>query len=65
MPQFPPGYRPRLDAALERAAGYRGLFLCGGATGAVGLPDCIASAEHAAELARTVGTVGDVSLSRP
>jgi oxygen-dependent protoporphyrinogen oxidase len=55
MPQFPPGYRPRLEGALARAARQRGLFLCGGATGAVGLPDCIASAECAAERAVELG----------
>ena len=57
MPQYPVGYRSRLNSILERAKRYPGLFFSGAVVGAVGLPDCIASGERVAaealELART------------
>ena len=48
MPQYPVGYRTVMQAIVERARHHRGLSLCGGVLGAVGLPDCVASAEAAA-----------------
>jgi len=51
MPQFPVGDAERLARLDERLAGHPGLLLCGGAVGAVGLPDCIASGERAARAA--------------
>ena len=38
-----------LDTREHLAAGLPGLALCGSAAGTIGLPDCIESAEHAAE----------------
>ncbi len=48
MPQYPVGYRAVMQAIVERARRHPGLALCGGVLGAVGLPDCIATAEAAA-----------------
>jgi oxygen-dependent protoporphyrinogen oxidase len=51
MPQFAVGYRSRMKAMVERARRHPGLALAGGVMGAIGLPDCIASGEAAAESA--------------
>ncbi len=48
MPQYPVGYRTVMQAIVERSRRHPGLALCGGVLGAVGLPDCVASAEAAA-----------------
>jgi oxygen-dependent protoporphyrinogen oxidase len=58
MPQYVLGHPDRLeqiDGALEE---HPGLALAGAAYRGVGIPDCIASGEHAAEsLARTLARV--------
>jgi oxygen-dependent protoporphyrinogen oxidase len=51
MPQFAVGYRARMTAMAERARRHPGLALAGGVMGAIGLPDCIASGQAAAESA--------------
>lgn len=49
MPQYPVGY-PRTAQEIERRRGqHRGLYLCGAATGAFGLPDCVATGERVAQ----------------
>jgi oxygen-dependent protoporphyrinogen oxidase len=48
MPQFEVGWPGRLHALRRRLAAFPGLFLAGSASGAFGLPDCIASGEEAA-----------------
>ena len=48
MPQYDVGFRVRLDALRERERRLPGLFLAGGAVGALGIPDCVASGERAA-----------------
>ena len=47
MPQFEVGDSDRQKDMAERLASHRGLFVCGTAVGAFGLPDCIASGESA------------------
>ena len=47
MPQYPVGFRRRLETLQRLVEDRSGLFLCGGAVGAVGIPDCVASAEEA------------------
>jgi protoporphyrinogen/coproporphyrinogen III oxidase len=51
MPQFPVGYRATIELLVDRSARHPGLVLCGGALGAVGLPDCIASGRSAGDAA--------------
>jgi len=51
MPQFPVGYGRQvasIGSGLER---HPGLYVCGGALGTFGLPDCIRSGEEAGERA--------------
>ena len=48
MPQYPVGYRSVMQTIVERVRRHPGLALSGGVLGAVGLPDCIATAEAAA-----------------
>ncbi len=48
MPQFDVGDRRRIDCIAERLGSLPGLFVAGGVSGAVGIPDCIESGEHAA-----------------
>ncbi len=49
MPQYEVGHAERQEELIDRLALHPGLFLCGTAVGAVGLPDCIASGERAGE----------------
>ena len=51
MPQFVVGHPARQAQLQQRLARLGGLFLCGTATGAVGLPDCIASGQATADAA--------------
>lgn len=51
MPQYTTGHRERLDVIADRLAGLPGLFVAGNAYGGVGIPDCIRTAEKAAEAA--------------
>jgi oxygen-dependent protoporphyrinogen oxidase len=51
MPQFPVGYGATIELLAERSARHPGLVFCGGAVGAVGLPDCIASGRSAGDAA--------------
>ncbi len=53
MPQFPVGDARRLERVRRRVRELPGLSLCGGATGAIGIPDCVRSGERAAD--RVVG----------
>ncbi len=52
MPQYNLGHLDRLSAIENQLAQYPGLFLAGAAFNGVGIPDCIASGEQAAESAR-------------
>jgi oxygen-dependent protoporphyrinogen oxidase len=52
MPQYNLGHPERLAAIESRVAAHPGLFLAGAAFKGVGIPDCIASGEEAAEKAR-------------
>ncbi len=54
MPQYNLGHLERLAAIDKRLAGLPGLFVAGNAYRGVGLPDCIASGEAAAERAAAV-----------
>jgi oxygen-dependent protoporphyrinogen oxidase len=47
MPQFPVGYTGTIEWLADRSARHPGIVLCGGALGALGLPDCIASGRSA------------------
>ncbi len=47
MPQFPVGYSGTIEWLAERSARHPGIVLCGGAVGALGLPDCIGSGRSA------------------
>jgi oxygen-dependent protoporphyrinogen oxidase len=49
MPQFLVGHRDRLDRVRTLLQGHPGLHVAGAAYGGVGLPDCIASGEAAAQ----------------
>jgi oxygen-dependent protoporphyrinogen oxidase len=49
MPQYRLGHPERVARIERRAQEHRGLFLAGAAFRGVGLPDCIASGERAAE----------------
>ena len=60
MPQYEVGFPARLESIAARAEAIPGLVLAGSAVGAVGLPDCIASGERAAEVA-----AGFVTTLRP
>ena len=51
MPQFAVGHPARQAQMQQRLARLGGLFLCGTASGAVGLPDCIASGQATADAA--------------
>jgi oxygen-dependent protoporphyrinogen oxidase len=53
MPQYTMGHLERVATLRERAEQHPGLFLAGNYLQGVGLPDCIASGEHAAESALT------------
>lgn len=48
MPQFAVGARRNVEDNHRLAGRHGGLYVCGGAAGATGLPDCIASGERAA-----------------
>jgi oxygen-dependent protoporphyrinogen oxidase len=52
MPQYNLGHPGRLAAIEALMAAHPGLFLAGAAFNGVGIPDCIASGEEAAEKAR-------------
>lgn len=51
MPQYTVGHLDRLAAVERRLAAYPGLYLAGNGYRGIGLPDCIASGEHAANAA--------------
>ena len=51
MPQYTLGHLERLAAIEQHLAAHRGLFLAGNAYRGIGLPDCIASGEAAADKA--------------
>ena len=51
MPQYNLGHLERVAAIEQRLEGLPGLFVAGNAYRGVGLPDCIASGEAAAERA--------------
>lgn len=51
MPQYTLGHLDRLGAIERRLAEHPGLFLAGNAYRGIGIPDCIASGEAAAEAA--------------
>jgi len=63
MPQYDVGHLDRVDRIEQRLAQCRGLALAGNAYRGVGIPDCIATAERAAEAIASAcrGTRGDVS----
>ncbi len=50
MPQYRVGHRERVAALRARAAQHAGLALAGNAYDGVGVPDCVASGERAAEM---------------
>jgi oxygen-dependent protoporphyrinogen oxidase len=49
MPQFPVGFGATIARMRARAAALPGLYLCGAAVGAFGIPDAVAEAERAAD----------------
>jgi oxygen-dependent protoporphyrinogen oxidase len=49
MPQYTLGHPARLEAIEDRLAAHPGLYVAGNAYRGIGLPDCIASGERAAE----------------
>ena len=51
IPQYTLGHVGRVAQIRERLAAYRGLFVAGAAYAGVGIPDCIASGEEAADAA--------------
>ncbi|QDU88781.1 Protoporphyrinogen oxidase [Pirellulimonas nuda] len=53
MPQYHVGHVERVDRILQHAAAWPGLYLAGAAYRGVGVPNCIASGEAAAEAACT------------
>ena len=59
MPQFPVGYDGTIERLREGCSRHSGLVLCGGAVGALGLPDCITSGRRAG------AEVVDFVASRP
>jgi protoporphyrinogen/coproporphyrinogen III oxidase len=54
MPQYTLGHLERLATIERRLAGWPGLFVAGNAYRGVGIPDCIASGEAAAEAAAKI-----------
>jgi oxygen-dependent protoporphyrinogen oxidase len=48
MPQYPPGSLERLSDAVAGVERHDGLFVTGGITGAIGIPDCVRVAEAVA-----------------
>lgn len=54
IPQYLPGHGVRLRALEERTAGWPGLILAGNAFYGVGLNDCVAAAQRAAERVLTL-----------
>ena len=56
LPQYTLGHGGRVAHIRERLAAHRGLFVAGAAYAGVGIPDCIASGEAAADEA--LGHVG-------
>ena len=61
MPQFNVGFPERRATIERRFADHPGLFIAGSAVGAVGLPDCIRSAEQAAAQAEDFLDVGNAA----
>jgi oxygen-dependent protoporphyrinogen oxidase len=49
MPQYPVGHLDRVKRINERLSALPGLAVAGNAYGGVGIPDCVHSAESAAE----------------
>jgi oxygen-dependent protoporphyrinogen oxidase len=49
MPQYPVGHLQHVASIHAQLENHRGLFLAGNAYGGVGIPDCVRSAEEAAE----------------
>ena len=49
MPQYTLGHLDRLAVIEKRLAAHAGLFVAGNAYRGIGLPDCIASGERAAD----------------
>jgi oxygen-dependent protoporphyrinogen oxidase len=49
IPQYTLGHVGRVRHIRERLAAHHGLFVAGAAYGGVGIPDCIASGEAAAD----------------
>jgi len=49
MPQYTLGHLDRLKETFERVSKWRGLALAGNGYAGIGLPDCVASGESAAE----------------
>jgi len=49
IPQYTLGHGGRVSHIRERLAAHRGLFVAGAAYSGVGIPDCIASGEAAAD----------------
>ncbi len=49
MPQYPVGHLDRVARIREHLAPHTGLLVAGNAFGGVGIPDCVASAESAAD----------------
>src|SRR6185503_18620389 len=49
LPQYTLGHGRRLSQIRERLAAHPGLFVAGAAYSGVGIPDCIASGEAAAD----------------
>lgn len=52
MPQYTLGHLDRLTVIENRQGAHPGLFLAGNAYRGIGIPDCIASGEQAAENAK-------------
>ena len=62
MPQYTMGHRERVAAIRTRLAGWPGLLMAGAAFDGVGIPDCIAGGEEAAEAA--LATLGPRSPAK-
>jgi oxygen-dependent protoporphyrinogen oxidase len=63
MPQYTVGHLDRLAALEQRLAAFPGIFLAGNGYRGIGLPDCIASGEAAAEAAaKHLSTIADAPL---
>jgi oxygen-dependent protoporphyrinogen oxidase len=65
MPQFRVGHAESIVDVKRRLRNHGGLFVAGGAAGAVGLPDCIASGEEAAAEALSWATAYRASHTQP